>query len=237
MSWPTVQRPVVAHGQAALGEPTHTAVLGLDETRFGRPRWQHGPGGWSRTDPWETGFVDLAGGQGRLVQADGRTTLRLASPVFDRRRQPRSRIVVRARAGSSVKLARAHASVRQRQRRLRTATAPPSHRPAGPAAGSASTPCPTSTAANSPDNDNLWRILYIDWCSVRNTKHVKPIQLQNDQQPRPPSYGLQHEDHLAEAGRPCRSRQDAQEPVQVVAVPQNRHYVRLARAIKRYSIV
>src|SRR3712207_9398782 len=31
-------------------------------------------GGWVRTDPWETGFVDLAGGQGLLGQVDGRTT-------------------------------------------------------------------------------------------------------------------------------------------------------------------
>jgi hypothetical protein len=50
-------------------------VLGLDETRFGRPRWVRGPGdGWSRSDPWETEFVDLAGGQGLLGQVDGRTT-------------------------------------------------------------------------------------------------------------------------------------------------------------------
>jgi hypothetical protein len=34
-----------------------------------------GPGdGWLRSDPWETGFVDLAGGQGLLGQVDGRTT-------------------------------------------------------------------------------------------------------------------------------------------------------------------
>jgi hypothetical protein len=47
----------------------------LDETRFGRPRWVPGPGGgWARNDPWETGFLDLAGGQGLLGQVDGRTT-------------------------------------------------------------------------------------------------------------------------------------------------------------------
>jgi transposase len=75
VSWPTVQRAVVAHAQAALGEPAPTPVLGLDETRFGRPRWVRGPGGcWSRSEPWETGFVDLAGGQGLLGQVDGRTT-------------------------------------------------------------------------------------------------------------------------------------------------------------------
>jgi len=75
VSWPTVQRAVVAYGQAELGDPAPTPVLGMDETRFGRPRWVRGPGGgWSRTDPWETGFVDLAGGQGLLGQVDGRTT-------------------------------------------------------------------------------------------------------------------------------------------------------------------
>lgn len=40
VSWPTVQRAVVAHGAAELGEPEPTPVLGLDETQFGRPRWR-----------------------------------------------------------------------------------------------------------------------------------------------------------------------------------------------------
>jgi len=74
VSWPTVQRAVVAYARRELGEPEPTAVLGLDETRFGRPRWVCGAGGWVRTEPWETGFVDLAGGQGLLGQVDGRTT-------------------------------------------------------------------------------------------------------------------------------------------------------------------
>lgn len=74
VSWPTVLRVVVTYGHVELGEPASTRVLGLDETRFGRPRWIRGTGGWSRTDPWKTGFVDLAGGQGLLGQVDGRTT-------------------------------------------------------------------------------------------------------------------------------------------------------------------
>jgi transposase len=75
VSWPTVARAVLAHAQRELGEPEPTAVLGLDETRFGRPRWVRGPGGgWSRTDPWETGFCDLAGEQGLVGQIDGRTS-------------------------------------------------------------------------------------------------------------------------------------------------------------------
>jgi transposase len=80
VSWPTVQRAVVARGAVELLEPEPTTVLGMDETRFGRPRWLpegvHADGRirWKRTDPWETGFVDIAGGQGLLGQVDGRTS-------------------------------------------------------------------------------------------------------------------------------------------------------------------
>ncbi|HEY2834355.1 MAG TPA: ISL3 family transposase [Sporichthyaceae bacterium] len=80
VSWPTVQRAVVSYGASELVEPEPTTVLGMDETRFGRPRWV--PDGvhvdgrirWKRTDPWETGFVDITGDQGLLGQVDGRTS-------------------------------------------------------------------------------------------------------------------------------------------------------------------
>jgi transposase len=80
VSWPTVQRAVVARGAAELVEPEPVRVLGMDETRFGRPRWQ--PDGthldgrirWKCTDPWETGFVDITGGQSLWGQVDGRTS-------------------------------------------------------------------------------------------------------------------------------------------------------------------
>jgi hypothetical protein len=39
VSWPTVQRAVLVHAVAELVEPEPTRVLGMDETRFGRPRW------------------------------------------------------------------------------------------------------------------------------------------------------------------------------------------------------
>jgi hypothetical protein len=39
VSWPTVQRAVVEHAAVELVEPEPTTVLGMDETRFGRPRW------------------------------------------------------------------------------------------------------------------------------------------------------------------------------------------------------
>jgi transposase len=80
VSWPTVQRAVVARGAVELGEPTPVRVLGMDETRFGRPRWlpegEHADGRvrWVRTDPWETGFVDITGEQALLGQVDGRTS-------------------------------------------------------------------------------------------------------------------------------------------------------------------
>jgi transposase len=80
VSWPTVQRAVIAHGAVELVEPEPTRVLGMDETRFGRPRWlpdgRHEDGRirWRRTDPWETGFVDITGDQGLLGQVDGRTS-------------------------------------------------------------------------------------------------------------------------------------------------------------------
>ena len=40
VSWPTVQCAVVAHGAVELVEPEPVRVLGMDETRFGRPRWR-----------------------------------------------------------------------------------------------------------------------------------------------------------------------------------------------------
>jgi transposase len=94
VSWPTVQRAVIARGAVELVEPEPTAVLGMDETRFGRPRWLpdgvHDDGRirWQRTDPWETGFVDITGEQGLLGQVDGRTSaavqawLAARSPAF-----------------------------------------------------------------------------------------------------------------------------------------------------------
>jgi transposase len=80
VSWPTVQRAVVVHGAVELVEPAPVTVLGMDETRFGRPRWlpdgEHDDGRmrWRRTDPWETGFVDITGDQTLLGQVDGRTS-------------------------------------------------------------------------------------------------------------------------------------------------------------------
>ena len=90
VSWPTAHAAFVEAAEALLGEPEPTSVLGIDETRRGRPRWIQEPdtGRWVRVDPWDTGFVDLAGGQGLLGQVEGRTSaavvdwLTQRSPAF-----------------------------------------------------------------------------------------------------------------------------------------------------------
>jgi len=75
LSWPTVQRAVDAHVDVVVAEPQPTPILGVDETRRGKPRWVRDPlGRWHRIDRWDTGFVDLHGVQGLLGQAEGRTT-------------------------------------------------------------------------------------------------------------------------------------------------------------------
>jgi transposase len=100
VSWPTVQRAVVVHGAVELVEPEPTAVLGMDETRFGRPRWlpdgHHDDGRirWIRTDPWETGFVDITGDQSLLGQVDGRTSAAVQAWLAARTPAFRARIEV-----------------------------------------------------------------------------------------------------------------------------------------------
>ncbi|MDT7792290.1 MAG: transposase [Mycobacterium sp.] len=66
VSWPTAHRAFVAHAKALLAEPEPTRVLGIDQTRRGKPRWTRCEltQRWVRVDPWDTGFVDLAGAPG-----------------------------------------------------------------------------------------------------------------------------------------------------------------------------
>jgi transposase len=76
VSWPTAHNAVIDAAAAALTEPEPTVVLGIDETRRGKARWERDAvtGRWWRIDRWDTGFVDLAGTQGLLGQVEGRTT-------------------------------------------------------------------------------------------------------------------------------------------------------------------
>lgn len=75
ISWPTVHDAFVAHADALLAPPEPVEVLGVDETRRGRPHWTLDPasGRWSRSELFETNFVDLTGAQGLLGQTAGRT--------------------------------------------------------------------------------------------------------------------------------------------------------------------
>jgi transposase len=75
VSWPTVQAAVAERAAVVFGEPGPTAVIGIDETRFGSPKWaRNGEGRWRLSDPWETAIVDLAGGRGLFGQVTGRAS-------------------------------------------------------------------------------------------------------------------------------------------------------------------
>ncbi len=52
----------VVHAEKVLIEPAAPPVLGIDETRRGRPRWtKQQDGSWVRLERFETNFVDLSG--------------------------------------------------------------------------------------------------------------------------------------------------------------------------------
>jgi hypothetical protein len=55
----------IEHAEALLTEPVPVPLLGIDETRRGKLRWEYRKniGRWVRVDPWDTGFVDLDGDQ------------------------------------------------------------------------------------------------------------------------------------------------------------------------------
>jgi transposase len=75
VGWPLVHRHFAVHADAVLVEPEPPRVLGIDETRRGRPTWlkDQASGTWMRTEPFETNFVDVSGTGGLLGQAAGRT--------------------------------------------------------------------------------------------------------------------------------------------------------------------
>jgi transposase len=75
LSWPTAGDAFTAHADRLLAPPGPVRVLGIDETRRGRPKWTQDPdtGRWERSERFETNVVDLHGGQGLLGQSAGRT--------------------------------------------------------------------------------------------------------------------------------------------------------------------
>ena len=77
VSWPVAHRAYVAHVAGELAQPLPAvAVLGIDETRRGKPKWERdeATGRWRIAhDRWHTAIVDAAGTAGVLAHIDGRT--------------------------------------------------------------------------------------------------------------------------------------------------------------------
>jgi transposase len=62
LSWPVVASAFAEQATALLSEPEPVTVLGIDETRRGRPRFASNPQAGKLeqiADRWHTGFVDL----------------------------------------------------------------------------------------------------------------------------------------------------------------------------------
>jgi hypothetical protein len=96
IGWSTAQACVDEHADMVLTEPEPTPVLGIDETRRGKPRWDFDAPNrrWVRTDRWDTGFVawheegtTLSRGCNRTVIATSARGSRSSSSRPSRRRQ------------------------------------------------------------------------------------------------------------------------------------------------------
>lgn len=78
VSWPIANTALLAHIAVPLAGPLPmVAVLGIDETRRGKPVWEQDPDTkkWRIThDRWHTGIVDAVGSCGLLAHIEGRTS-------------------------------------------------------------------------------------------------------------------------------------------------------------------
>ena len=77
ISWPIAHAAFIAHADPVLDEPLPPVkVLGIDETRRGKPKWAQDPDThrWVVVaDRWHTGIVDAHGTGGLLGHVEGRT--------------------------------------------------------------------------------------------------------------------------------------------------------------------
>src|SRR3989440_537290 len=78
-----------ASGAAVWAAPPDRGAVegvGIDEARRGRPRWTRAEDGegWVKLETFETNFVDLAGTQGLLGQASGRTRANVVAWLDER---------------------------------------------------------------------------------------------------------------------------------------------------------
>ena len=93
--WHTVHDHVITVADAVLeAEPAPVVVLGIDETRRGKAKWETDPdtGQRSWVDRWDTGLVDITGDQGLLVQVNGRTSAVVTEWLAEREPAWRARI-------------------------------------------------------------------------------------------------------------------------------------------------
>jgi transposase len=77
MDWHIAHAAFVAHAQRVLPDaPPPVTVLGLDQTRRGKGRWEFDPVTGAKTwvDRFDTGLVDLAGPGGLFAQVNGRNS-------------------------------------------------------------------------------------------------------------------------------------------------------------------
>jgi transposase len=86
VSWPVAHRHYAAHADGLLTEPSPPVVLGIDETRRGKPKWVQdaASGRWVRTERFETNFTDLSGDGRLLGQVAGRTGKAVTGWLEDR---------------------------------------------------------------------------------------------------------------------------------------------------------
>ncbi len=87
VSWPIAHRAFIAHVDPLRAAPLPpVTVLGIDETRRGKPKWGQDPdtGRWVVVaDRWHTGIVDAAGTGGLLAHIDGRTAAKVAEWIAE----------------------------------------------------------------------------------------------------------------------------------------------------------
>ncbi|GHE29508.1 hypothetical protein GCM10017673_35180 [Streptosporangium violaceochromogenes] len=103
---------------ALLIEPEPPEVLGIDETRRGRPAWikNETSGKWARTERFETNFVDLSGAGALPGQAAGRTGKAVIDWLSERGTQWKSQVRIvaidpAACSRSAIKQALPHAVI------------------------------------------------------------------------------------------------------------------------------
>jgi transposase len=93
VSWPVAHRHYVDYAGRLLTEPAAPVVLGIDETRRGKPKWIQGDSGkWARTERFETNFTDLSGDGRLLGQVAGRTGKAVTGWLDDRGQDWRNQV-------------------------------------------------------------------------------------------------------------------------------------------------